>query len=247
MASNSGRLYVYAVSAADVVLPEGITGLGGEPVHLVPVGRLAAVVSDTDLDVVRPERRFLSAHQAVLTRIIADADLLPMAFGMISDSEEAVRQLLAEHFAVLSRQLTRISGRVEMTVRLRWQEDDTFRVFVDRFPELRKRRDACFNGRREPSQMELLELGRIFEKLLQREREDKTGMALAMLGQVAVEVKTVDPASEQLMFDLNCLVDRSHESRFDTTVEELASKLGDEFVLEVRGPWPPYNFVTVSL
>jgi hypothetical protein len=211
------------------------------------VGRLAAIVSDTALDVVRPERRHLAAHQAVLTRLVAGADLLPMAFGMISDNEVAVRALLAEHAAILSRQLARIAGRVEMTVRLRWQDDDTFRVFVERFPELRRRRDACFGGQREPGQMELLELGRTFEQLLLREREDKTSLALAMLGPVAAEVKNVEPSNERLMFDLNCLVGRDHESRFEVAVEELAGKLGDEFVLEVRGPWPPYNFVNVSL
>jgi hypothetical protein len=247
MESTGGRVYVYAIGAADMRLPDGLVGLAGAPVRLCTVGRLAAVVSGTNLEGLRPERRYLSAHQAVLTRLIAGADLLPMAFGMISDNEEAVRLLLAEHVVVLSRQLARIAGRVEMTVRLRWQEEDTFRVFVERFPELRKRRDACFGGQREPGQMELLELGRAFEQLLQRERKNKTSLALTMLGQVAVEVKTVEPSSERLMFDLNCLVGRDHETRFEEAVEELAGKFGDEFVLEVRGPWPPYNFVNVSL
>lgn len=247
MGSSSDRLYVYAIGSIDMVLPDGLTGLGGASLRLCAVGRLAAVVSDTDLDVVRPERRFLSAHQAVLTRLVTMNDLLPMAFGMISDDEEAVKSLLAEHVVVLSRQLARIAGRVEMTVRLRLQEEDTFRVFVDRFPELRKRRDACFSGQREPGQMELLELGRVFEKLLLREREDKTSLAMATLGQATVEVQSIGPSSERMIFDLNCLVARDHETRFEGAVEELAGKLGDEFVLEVRGPWPPYNFVTVSL
>jgi hypothetical protein len=242
-----GRLYVYAIGNADMRLPDGLLGLGGAPVRLCAVGRLVAVVSDTELDSLRPERRYLSAHQAVLTKLIANADLLPMAFGMISDSEDAVCSLLAEHVVVLSRQLTRIAGRVEMTVRLRWQEEDTFRVFVDRFPELRKRRDACFGGQREPGQMELLELGRTFEQLLQRERKSKTSLALTMLGQVAVEVTNVEPTSERLMFDINCLVGRDQETRFEEAVEELAGKFGDEFVLELRGPWPPYNFVNISL
>jgi hypothetical protein len=95
--------------------------------------------------------------------------------------------------------------------------------------------------------MELLELGRTFEQLLVRERDDKTSLALAMLGPVAAEVKSVAPSNERLMFDLNCLVGRDHETRFGLAVEELAGRLGDEFVLEVRGPWPPYNFVNVTL
>ena len=68
------------------------------------------------MEVVRAERRHLSAHQTVLTRVIAGADLLPMAFGMISDSEETLCSLLAEHIALLSRQLAYVGGRVEMAV-----------------------------------------------------------------------------------------------------------------------------------
>jgi hypothetical protein len=200
MGSSSGRVYVYGIGSADLVLPEGMTGLGGLPVRLCPIGRLAAVVSDTDMEVVRAERRHLSAHQTVLTRVIAGADLLPMAFGMISDNEETLGSLLAEHITLLSRQLAYVSGRVEMAVRLRWQEEeDTFKVFVERFAELRKRRDACFGGQREPGQMELLELGRTFESLLKRERDDKTQLALNILAQVAVEVKVVDPNNERTL------------------------------------------------
>ena len=244
---SGSRLYVYGISHAEVALPDGLAGLGGAPVRRVPVGRLAALVSETEFDVVRPERRHLSAHQGVLTQLAAGCDVLPMAFGMISESDESVRSLLADHAAVLMRELTRITGRVEMTVRLRWQDEDTFRIFVERFPELRRQRDACFSGQREPGQMELLELGRTFERLLAREREDKTSLALGLLGSAAVEVKNVGPSNERVIFDINCLVGRDHESRFDAAVEDLAGKLGDEFVLEVRGPWPPYNFVNVSL
>lgn len=244
---SGSRFYVYGVSHAGVALPDGLTGLGGAPVRTVQVGRLAAIVSATEHDVVRPERRYLSAHQGVLARLATTADLLPMAFGMISDNEEAVRSLLADHAAVLMRELTRVTGRVEMTVRLRLQDEDAFRFFVARFPELRRQRDACFSGRREPAQKELLELGRTFEQLLAREREEKTNLALGTLRAAAVELKNVGPSNERVVFDINCLINRDHEARFDAAVEELAGKLGDEFVLEVRGPWPAYNFVNVSL
>lgn len=244
---SGSRLYVYCISYSGITLPDGLTGLAGMPVRSVKVGRLAAVVSDIEFDVVRPERRYLSAHQAVLTKLTASADLLPMAFGMISENEEAVSTLLFDHAAVLMRELARVTGRVEMTVRLRLQNKDAFSFFVERYPELRKQRDACFSGQREPAQKELLDLGRTFEDLLIRERESKTNLAVAALSPTAVEMKTANPNDEGVLFDINFLVDREHEARFDSSVEDLAKKLGDEFLLEVRGPWPAYNFVNVSL
>lgn len=241
------RQYVYGVVNPGAPLPPQLTGLYGMPVAAATVDRLAALVSPIEVDSVRPERRHLMAHQGVLTRAASSTDVLPMAFGMISDDENSVRDLLAEHATVLRRELGRIAGRVEMTVRLRWQGEDVFRSFVARYPELRRRRDACFDGQREPSQMELLELGRQFEQLLTREREEKTNLALVMLGQVAVELKNVQPTNERLMFEINCLVNRGAEPKFEAAVEELAGKFSDEFVIEMNGPWPPYNFVNVNL
>lgn len=244
---GSSRFYVYGVCHAGVALPEALVGLGDEPVRPLRVGRLAAIVSPTSLTVVRPERRHLSAHQAVLNKIAAVSDLLPMSFGMISDDEQAVQALLSEHESVLLRELTRVTGRVEMTVRLRLQSKDTFSFFVDHYPALRRQRDLCFNGRREPAQTELLDLGRTFEQLLAREREDKTNLAMTALGSVAFELKNVGPSNESVLFDINCLIDREHEPRFDAAIEDLAKRFDENFLLEVHGPWPAYNFVNVSL
>ena len=247
MGERDSAVYVYGVARSDLVLPENLVGVRGAQVRICEIGAIAAVVSNIDVDVIRAERKNLSAHQAVQTAIAKDADVLPVAFGMISDSEDALCALLADNEDVLVGELDRVAGRVEMTVRLRWQQEDTFRIFVERFPELRKRRDACFGGQREPGQMELLELGRLFEALLKREREDKTSLALGILGQAAAELKNVEPNSERILFDMNCLVGRDQESKFDSAVEELAGNLGDEFVLEVRGPVPPYSFVSVTI
>ena len=57
---STGRVYVYGIGGADMALPDGMTGLGGAPVRLCQIGRLAAVVSDTEMEVVRAERRHLS-------------------------------------------------------------------------------------------------------------------------------------------------------------------------------------------
>lgn len=241
------HLYIYGICYSSVVLEEGLVGLAGMAVRSFQVGRLAALVSEIAWDVVRPERRHLSAHQAVLNKVAASSDLLPMGFGMIADNEEAVHTMLSDHASVLLRELARIAGRVEMTVRLRLQNKDTFSFFVERYPELRRQRDACFNGQREPAQKELLDLGRTFEQLLARERENKTELAIAALGSSTIELKNVGASNEAVMFDINCLIDRVSESRFDSAVEDLAKRFDDEFVLEVRGPWPAYNFVNVSL
>ncbi|MHB1101897.1 MAG: GvpL/GvpF family gas vesicle protein [Devosia sp.] len=246
-AMPASQHYIYGIVAASSQFPEALSGLEDAPVRPYIVDRLAALISPTSLETVRPERRHLSAHQSVLTKVAQATDVLPMAFGMISDSEAAVGETLTEYSEVFSRELARIAGRVEMTVRLRLQGDDIFRMYVEQFPELKRRRDACFSGPREPNQMELLDLGQHFERLLTRDREEKIETAMSVLRPIVSEIKSVEPHDERLMFSIACLIDRGIAQRFDSAIEELASKYRDDYRIEVNGPWPPYSFVGLSL
>ena len=134
-----------------------------------------------------------------------------------------------------------------MAVKLRWQGDDIFRFFVDLHPDLRRRRDACFDGRREPRQIELLELGRHFENLLNREREEKLGIAVAMLRPSSVELKVEQVADKEAMLSITCLVERESEERFGQATTALARKFEDSYEMQIYGPWPPYSFINLNI
>jgi hypothetical protein len=246
-AASASQHYIYGIVAAGSQLPASLSGLEDAPVRPYVVDGLAALISPTTLDTIRPERRHLSAHQSVLTKMAQATDVLPMAFGTISDSEAAVGETLREYAQVFNRELAHIAGRVEMTVRLRLEGDDIFRMYVEHFPELRRRRDACFNGPREPNQMELLDLGQHFERLLTRDREEKVETALSVLRPVITEMKSIDPHDERLMFSIACLIERGSAPRFDSAIEDLAAKYPDDYRIAVNGPWPPYSFVSLSL
>lgn len=244
--SGKGR-YIYGIGYSSARLPDRLAGLHGAPVERIAVDGLAAFVSAAASDSVRPERRNLQSHQDVLVRIAAENDILPMAFGTIGDDADAVDQLLSDNAVEFGRELERIGGRIEMAVKLRWQGDDIFRFFVDLHPDLRRRRDACFDGRREPARIELLELGRHFESILNRERETKLDIALAALRPSCVELKVEPAADKELMLSVTCLVDREAEEKFGQATAELAKKFEDAYEMQIFGPWPPYSFVNLSI
>jgi hypothetical protein len=239
--------YIYGIGRSSAPLPGDLAGLHGAPVERIAVNGLAAFVSAAASESVRPERRHLLSHQDVLVRIAAENDILPMAFGTIGDDAMAVDQLLTDNAEEFERELERIAGRIEMAVKLRWQGDDIFRFFVDLHPSLRRRRDACFDGRREPGQIELLELGRHFESLLNRERGDKLDMAVVMLRPSSVELKVEQVADKELMFSVTCLVARESEEEFGEATAGLAKKFGDSYEMQIYGPWPPYSFINLNI
>ncbi len=89
-----------------------ITGVQGAEVYPLVVGRLAAIVSDieTEEGTLRPERKQLAAHSDVLRKVIDQAPLLPVAFGIVAGSEREVRELLSNQRANSSEQLGEVMG-----------------------------------------------------------------------------------------------------------------------------------------
>ena len=99
----------------------------------------------------RAERKHIAATQRVLSAVNAKFDLLPMAFGTVAKSEEVLRSFLNDKYEALSSQMKRVSGSVEMALRLSLDVPDPIAYLVARTPALKAARDRTFRARHKPS------------------------------------------------------------------------------------------------
>ena len=81
---NEGK-YLYAVIPAAGDREYGNIGIDGESVYLIADNQVAAVVSNFSNGKIRPERRHIAAHQAVLKRLMEEETPLPITFGVIAE------------------------------------------------------------------------------------------------------------------------------------------------------------------
>ena len=239
--------YVYAVLGGNDAQALGPIGLGGGEVYTVTEGRVAAAVSDFPEGKIRPERRNLAAHRDVLKTLMKDTTVLPMAFGVVADSEAAVRKLLSKNETTFLSQLRIVEGKVEMGLRVSWDVPNIFEYFVTTHPELRDVRDRLFGAHGEPGQNEKIEVGRLFERLLNEDREAHTDRVTAILGTVATDVKPGRCRSEREIMNLACLVPRKSLGPFEAAVFEAARLFDDSYSFDYNGPWAPHSFVEVDL
>jgi len=244
--SPNGR-YLYSVIPAEAVdsLKLEVDGIDGADVYPLVVGSLAAIVSDLEEQKLRPERKNLSAHSAVLRKLMDQSTLLPVAFGIVAKDERDIRDLLADHEREMLDQLERVKDKVEMGLRGTLRVPDVFQFFIEKFPELRERRDETFAGG-EPSREAKIELGQLFSELLQDLQDDYAAQAEERLRQVG-EVRVSEPRSEEEMINLSVLVARGELGSFREAIEALAPDLDEHIDLQVSGPWPPYNFVELRI
>jgi hypothetical protein len=243
----SGRNYLYAIIAADEPRAYPALGLDGKDVYTISDGRVAAVVSRLTSSKIRPERANLKAHQAVLNRLLADTTPLPMAFSTVANSPQAIHKILAKNRRAFEEQLARVAGKVEMGVRVSWDVPNIFEYLVNIHTELRSARDRMMSARHQLTQEEKIELGRMFDRLLNDDREDHTTKVERALAPLCVEFKANQCRNENEVINLACLVRRDAQEAFSAGVFAAANFFDNNFSFDYSGPWAPHNFVELEL
>jgi len=244
--NNRGR-YLYAVIKGTGERNYGPCGIDQGIVYTILREQIATVVSDVPNGKLRPERRHLSAHQGVIRQLMEESTPLPIAFGVIADGPETIEKIMADNQPEFQEQLDRVSGKVEMGLRVTWDVPNIFEYFVSTHPELRSVRDRYFGTHREPSHDDKIELGRMFDRTLSEDRESHTDDVENVLARWCYETKRNKCRTEKEVMNLACLVARDAEARFEDGILEAAGLFDNNFTFDYNGPWAPHNFVDIQL
>jgi hypothetical protein len=236
-------LYVYAVGSSSAGELPALQGVLDRPAYRLDSGALCAIVSECPIDTIRAERRHIAAAQRVLAGFNAQFDLLPMAFGTVTKSEADLRNFLTEHHDVLTAQVKRVSGAVEMSLRLSLDVADPIAYLVERTPALQAARERTFRRRRQPSYDDRIRLGQMFDDALRRYRDVRTEQVVAVVGASCTEVIALPVREEKEIANLAMLVSRSGLDRFEAAVHASAEQIDEDIPFSIGGPWPPHNFV----
>lgn len=244
---NQGR-YLYAIVEGDSRQTDGLVGIAGADVYTISSGGVSAVVSDVLNRKIRPERRHLAAHQRVLKQLMTGSTPLPMSFGIIADGPDAIQRILSLNQEAFQEELERVQGKVEMGLHVTWDVPNIFDYFVNTHPALRSARDTYFGTPdREPTREEKIEVGRMFDRILNQDREGHAEDVVNVLSRHCVAIKRNKCRTEKDVMNLACLVAREAEARFEAGIMEAAGMFDNNFALDYNGPWAPHNFVEIDL
>lgn len=247
VATRTGK-YLYAVVYAPqaMSLGEELKGINGGQVGIIRHGDLAAIVSDVPDEKLRPERRNIAAHEAVLRAVMETTTPLPFAFGVVAGDEDAVERLLEGHAGDFTEQLQKVAGMVEFSLRVTLQVPNIFEFYLERHSDLKKMRDEVF-GRGQPTTDEKIALGQRFADVLEQARTHDREAVVAALGKACDDTRRLDEHSEAEVMNLACLVKRDRVEQFHKAVNDAGAQFDDTYTFNVSGPWAPHSFATKHL
>ena len=240
-------VYVYGVVPASACRPISTRGVEAARVRILEHAGLGALVSDLRADTLAAGRE-VRAHWRVLDEASESCTVLPVRFGTVMEGEAAVReQLLARNAERLEPLLRELDGRVQLTLKGDYDEQQLMRDVVRESPAVARLREQLRSVPEEASYYERIRLGELVAAQVGHRRAEDARIALATLEPLAVAAREEQVTHPDSAFNIAFLIDRDRQEAFNKGVRELADRLGERVALRYVGPLPPYSFADIEL
>lgn len=245
--SGGGRtgVYVYGILPGDIEIEPGAAGVGDPPgeVRAIRYRDLAALVSDVDLD--RPLGRAadMFTHEELLDSSAAEMPVLPLRFGAVLTSDDAVtEELLGPHYEEFSAALEQLDGHAEYVVKGRYVERVVLGEVLAENPAAARLGRQISGVDPAATRDQRIQLGEMVSNAVAAMREaDTRALGDALAGQV--EASVVRPPTHELdAVYAAFLVETGKTEALRQTVEQLAEEWGDRIDLRLIGPIAAYDF-----
>ncbi|NJN16143.1 MAG: GvpL/GvpF family gas vesicle protein [Oscillochloris sp.] len=242
--------YLYGIMRLGTPFNLGSRSVGeqGVPIYQIVVDDLAALVSDSPIVEYEGSRRNLMAHTRVLEEAMQYGTVLPVRFGIVAPSEDAVRrQLSGARGDELRAALDQMEGRVELGLKAFWYEDVIFGEVVNENSQIRQLRDSLAGKSPEETYYERIRLGELIEGELARRRGEDAARIIERLRPLVEAVHEQPAITDRMVVNAAFLIRRAAEPEIDAAVNELDAELGKRMMFKLVGPAPLYNFVSLKI
>lgn len=251
----SAGVYLYCIGRSQTLTDEAITSLdvspadgSDSPIRVVRDGELSAVVSDTEVTEFQIQRDQVMAHHRVLEAVMSLGDILPVAFGTVAQTDDDIAiGLLQNTGDELRSNLDHIQGRVELSLRVMWDQDRLFEEIVEESIEIRRLRDSIAGVPDEEGFAERVQLGQLTSQAIEAKREYERDLILRELEPLTVDILLKQGGGDLLVMNASFLVDRDQEPAFDEAIQAIGGSRGDRMKFRYIGPLPPASFVSVRI
>jgi hypothetical protein len=239
--------YVYCVIQATSPLKFGALGIGVEPadVHTINYRDIAAVVSDTPIEVHDPTRENVLAHERVNETVMRKHTVIPMSFGTVFKTREDIVELLRSAYDAFHDVLDKMQDKLEFGLKVLWDREVMVREIESQDEDVRRLKQEI-SAQKGSTYFARMQYGRLVDASLQAHSEKYVAEIFAGLRDVAVASRANKPIGDKMIMNAAFLVSRENEAAFDARVKEIGARF-DKLTFKYTGPWPPYNFVNIRL
>jgi hypothetical protein len=224
-------------------------GIGdrGDELHTICFQDIAALVSNSPIIKYSVSRENTLAHERAIEEAMKEHTVLPVRFATIAEDGEKVKKILEKEYDKFIALLKDMKGKKELGLKAIFKEDVIYKDILEKYEDIKKLKEKVAALPSEKTYYQRMEIGKMVEAALQKEKEIYKKDILNTLSPLAVEVKTDNTYGERMIINAAFLVEEHKEAEFDQKIQELGEKIGDKIKFKYVGTVPPFNFVNLVI
>lgn len=233
-------------------LSETILGINNRDTIFIPYKDMAAVVSNIHLinfDKLDEKEltQLVAIHERVNSDLMKKHNVIPMRFGMVAESTEEIRNILAKAYIQFKTALERIAGKAEFIVQVFWNERNILEKLLRENIEIQELKKEAESRGKILGFSSKIKLGkRIFEAIEARRKE----YIADILGNLATCFPNFSAGKlldKEILINHSFLIDMTEELALEPRLNQLAEKYKDDLKFKYIGPMAPYSFAVINL
>ena len=241
--------YIYCIIGSGQSRSFGSIGIGGrgDEVYTICLNDIAAVVSDSPIKKYPVSRENLIPHEYAIEEVMKSYTVLPVRFGTIAEDEKRVKKILEREHDRFVDLLKNIEAKKELGLKAIFKEDVIYRDISEKYRDIGILKAKIAALPPDKTYYQRIEVGKMVEAALQKEKEIYKKEILAILSPLAVEVKTNNTYGERMIINAAFLVEKHKEAEFDRRVQALNDRYGKRIKFKYVGNVPPFNFINLVI
>lgn len=193
-------------------------------------------------------------HEKVVEEIMKDITVIPFKFGTIFEAEKNVEKLLRDNNLKFKNMIAGLEGKEEWGLKIYCdlkQLENTLQAEDERIKEKDKEIASAGKGK---AYFLKKKKDKFIKDIVNERISEYTQDCFERLKRTSVDTrinkilpKEVTEKKEDMVLNAAFLMNKKRTEEFDTVLEYLKTKYSDKgLIFDCTGPWPPYNFCSLS-
>ncbi|MEI7750828.1 MAG: GvpL/GvpF family gas vesicle protein [Candidatus Omnitrophota bacterium] len=237
------KLYAYGIIDSPQSIDEPLEGLYGAPVYNIPYGDIGVVVSDLDPQAQVKTEESILKHEEVVEKLMVRFTVLPMSLSTVFNGKEELLVKVKKFHEDFVKNLERVRSKSEFGVKILWAGNTIKERIINAHKKENPSPDPALSGTKFMRE-------KFAKYKIDKEFEEEADRCIAILdgflNRIASEKKIEKLKTDNLLLSAAYLVDHEKRDDFETAFEVLRNSQGGDLKYLLSGPWPPYNFITLS-
>lgn len=243
------RMYVYGILPADIEVTDDMPGVGEHPglLRVVRFDGLAALVSEVEVSGRLRSAGDRRIYREILDAIVVEVPVLPLRFGTVLASEEAVaRELLAARHEEFAAALEQLEGRAEFRVKGRYIKAAVLGEIASQDKKTARLREVSRGQDPDAARKARLELGQLINQVVAARRAQDTRALRQAMDGLCVASVVREPTRDLDAVDIAFLVALDRERDVERAIEDLAREWEGRIDVQLLGPMAAYDFAQTA-